>query len=144
MSRVKPVDVISKREVLWGDETPREALIAYGDHFVESEFVHDALSFYMRADHEPGIRKIMDIAVAEGEVFILQRIERSHRIEIPVDTWRRAAESAERTGKLRYALVGFERAGDEERSSSIRAKLGIAEPVRPLPGTEIIDPAASR
>jgi hypothetical protein len=144
MGRIKPpADIIAKRDTLHGGDTSRDSLVEYGDHYLETGAVHDALSFYLRAEHEPGIRKVLDLGQSEGEAFLLQRIERSHKISISTDAWRRTAESAEERGKLRYALTAYERCGDEARANAIRAKLGIAEVHRVLPGTELVDPATS-
>jgi hypothetical protein len=138
-----PADIIEKRDVLHGPETTRDVLVSLGDHYFESGAIHDALSFYVRADHEPGLKRVVDAAIADGQTFLLQRIERSHRFQITPDVWRHTAESAEAKGKLRYALTGWERAGDEARADAIRVKLGIAVVAKALPGTEIVDPSIS-
>ena len=144
MAKIKPpADIIAKRDVLHGTESTRDLLVAHGDYFLEIDAVHDALSYFVRADHEEGIRRIVDAAIKDGQAFLLQRIERSHRFEVTPDVWRRTAESAEKAGKLRYALTAFERAGDTERANAIRVKLGIAVEQKVLPGTEIVDPTIS-
>jgi hypothetical protein len=94
---------LEKRDILWSDRTPRTVLIRHGTEFLNAERYSDALDFFERAMYEEGIRKIKDIALREGDAFLLGRIARMKPEWVSEEDWRSVERAAEAAGKPSFA-----------------------------------------
>ena len=51
-------DYQEKQKILYIDRRSTEGLIGYGDRSLEANLIFDALEFYQKAKHRPGLEKI--------------------------------------------------------------------------------------
>ncbi|MCX7804507.1 MAG: hypothetical protein N3A38_04875 [Planctomycetota bacterium] len=94
---------LEKRDVLWSEKTPRETLSRHGREFFEAERYSDALDFFERAMDEEGIRRIREVALKEGDAFLLGRIARLKPEWVSDGDWRTVEKAAEAAGKPSFA-----------------------------------------
>ncbi len=94
---------LEKRDILWNDKIPKETLSKHGRKFLEAERYSDALDFFERAMDEDGIRRIKDLAIKEGDAFLLGRIARMKPEWVSDDDWRATEKAAEAAGKPSFA-----------------------------------------
>jgi hypothetical protein len=120
-------DAIFKRDVLFGArKVPTAELQKLAKDFENAGWTSDAVDFLTQAKDEAALRKLRAAAVEDGDTFFFLKISRSlGDLESVHDELKRCAEKALALGKIRYAIKGFEKAGDEARAEEIR--LTVAE-----------------
>jgi hypothetical protein len=91
--------------------TPAQ-LTALGEQALQAGALTDAFEYFRIAGHKPGLEKLKQIALEEGDSFLLGAVE---RLGPPFenDVWNRVGERALELGKTRFAKVAFERTKNE-------------------------------
>lgn len=111
-------DCLKKRRLLNEKEVGPELCRDYGEKFLALGFLEDALEFFKRGNHEPGLDKLKARALETGDAYLMTRLG-EHRPEI----WRQVAEQALKLGKIHFAQRAFEQAGDQEQAEAIAGRL---------------------
>lgn len=125
MSHTKLPDAIFKRDVLYGArKVPTAKLIELGKDFERAGWVSDAVDFLTQAKDEGTLRGLRAKAVEEGDTFLFLKISRSlGDTESVFEELRKCAIKAVSLGKIRYAIKGYEKMGDEAAAEALRAQI---------------------
>jgi hypothetical protein len=108
---------------LYIDNTSPEALISYGDMYLEAGAVSDALDFYAKAKHHSGMEKIKDIAMKSGDFMQFQRAAKTLNIEPKPADWERIGRKAIESKKYFFARHALEKTNNEELLNSLKTKM---------------------
>ncbi len=117
-------DPLKRRDILYGKNTPSEALKGYGDLYLQEGRLNDAVEFFGRARYRKGLLHIRQIAVEEGDFFLFSRAMEFLQEEVAPETWRELGRKAMEKGKYLFALKCFEKVSDRERIAEVRERLG--------------------
>ena len=94
-----PTHYLKKRDLLHSEKTPPEVLCRVGREFLQLERYSDALDFFEKARDMDSIRQMKSLALQQGDIFLLARLERFDRALVSREDWDRAAEQAIAKGK---------------------------------------------
>jgi hypothetical protein len=92
---------LAKRELLHSDK-PVECQ-KYGDMFFERERFNDAIDFYAMGNLKDGLRKVKQVAIDEGDYFLLKRLKGFLPDEVAGEDWEKLAKMAQSKGKANFA-----------------------------------------
>ncbi len=134
----RPLDCVEKRNLLFGNTSPSD-LVGVAEAYLSEGRISDALAFFVRAENEAGIAKILEGAVADGDTFLLEQVRLAGR-EVPADAWKRTAENAKAAGKIMFAIKAFRAAGDDAAADALEPGQPAEADGPAQPGTA---PAAS-
>jgi hypothetical protein len=110
-------DSLKKRQLLNETNINPEMCREYGEKFLDLGLFDDALEFFKRAQYEPGLDKLKEQALANGDAYLMTRLG-SH----PPEVWRQVAEQALKLGKIQFARRAFEQAGDQEQADELASQ----------------------
>ena len=116
---------LKKRRLLNDEGLSPELCRDYGEKFLALGWWEDALEFFQKGNCQEGLAKIRDLALENGDVFLLARLAQD---EDP-DCWRRVADRALESGKIQFARRAFELAGDVDKAADLSAAPGDAPTV---------------
>lgn len=119
MSSQKLPDYRLKQKILYIDNTSAEVIKNYGDLFLESGAIPDALEFYHKAKYFEGIEKIKDMAFDSGDVMTFQQAMKALNKEPSQDDWEKIGQKAISLKKYFFAKYALEKTGKQEEVSSI-------------------------
>ena len=132
MSRGELPNAIEIRDVLHDPDRPAREKAAIGDAFFDRGRYQEAIDAYLLAGSEDGARRILELAIDQGDAFLLGQADPLLPGGATVDHWRALGDSAERAGKMRFAMVAFEHSGDDDRraaaQTAFEAAMGGASP----------------
>lgn len=94
-----PAHYLKRRDFLHSEKTPAAQLSQAGREFLAAERYSDALDFFEKARDQDGIKEIKKIALAQGDTFLLARLDRFDRALVAAADWEAAARQAEALGK---------------------------------------------
>jgi len=94
-----PTHYIKKRDLLHAEKSSAATLAQTGREFLALERYSDALDFFEKARDGAGIAEIKQIALAQGDTFLLARLDRFDRNMISRAEWEAAAQKAEAAGR---------------------------------------------
>jgi hypothetical protein len=117
-------DPLKRRDILYGQNTPAEVLREYGDLYLHEGKPNDAVEFFGQACYKEGLRRIRQMAMEEGDLFIFSRATEFLQEEVSPEDWRKLGKKALEKGKYLFALKCFEKIGDREGIHEIRERLG--------------------
>jgi len=120
MAKIKKLPALRKRELLHATDVPRDSLLAFGELYLEEGYLYEAMEFFEKAREPSGLDRVRDAAVADGDVGLLEWIDRNGLSELSPQVWRAAAENATKAGSYRFAARAFEKAGDDKRATEAR------------------------
>ena len=98
-----PTHYLKKRDLLWNPKTAAATLSATGWEYFKREAYSDALDFFERAHDEEGVKAVHELALREGDPFLLARMERFDHRRVTPDQWERVARIARERGKSSMA-----------------------------------------
>ncbi|RLA79070.1 MAG: hypothetical protein DRG33_04605 [Deltaproteobacteria bacterium] len=107
-------DPIKRREILYGKDTPPEVLVEYGHLYLEEGRWNDAVEFFGRAKYREGLMQLKEIALREGDFFLLYQIGEFLGEEFPPEVWKELGHRAMEVGKYHFARKAFGQAADAE------------------------------
>lgn len=94
-----PTNYIKKRDLLYSDKSQPAQLAKIGREFLALERFSDALDFFEKARDLDGVQEIRQIALRQGDTFLLARLERFDRTLINKADWDAAAHKADAAGR---------------------------------------------
>lgn len=118
-TNINTPDYKEKQKLLYIEKTPPDTLIHLGDVCLESGKITDAIEFYARADHRPGLEKIRDLVIERGDVMDFQGVLRALRLAGSPDEWNRIGQRAFELKKYTFALHAFEKSGNLEMREKV-------------------------
>ena len=123
MSATNFPDAIFKRDVLYGArKVSVDQLTKLGNDFESGGWTSDAVDFLAQAKDTEGLKRIRAKSVEEGDTFLFLKASRSlGDLDSVSDQLRICCENAAKAGKIRYAIKGYEKLGDEARADALRA-----------------------
>jgi len=113
-------DYREKQKLIHIEQTPKEVLIAYGDRCRRADRLFDALEFYQKAKHGPGLREIMAAAIASGDAMLLEQAAKALGATPSEEEWNRLGRRALSLKKYLFARHAFEKSGDEAMLAEIK------------------------
>ena len=113
-------DYRERQKLLHIEQTPKEVLIAYGDRSRRADRLFDALEFYQKAKHGPGLREIMATAISSGDAMLLEQAAKALGAPPSRDEWNRLGRRALSLKKYLFARHAFEKGGDGAMLEEIR------------------------
>jgi hypothetical protein len=113
-------DYQEKQKILYIDRRSAEELIVYGDRSLEEDCIFDALEFYQKAKHMPGLQKILEAAISIGDTMLFEQTVRALRREYLAEEWNRLGQRAFALKKYTFARHAFEQVGDNTMLEEIR------------------------
>jgi hypothetical protein len=116
-----------KKKILYIDKTSPEALISYGDLYLEAGALSDALDFYARASHTAGIEKIRERALESGDVFLFQGAVRAQGPELRNTDWENIVQTAVRLKKFSFAGQALKKIENAERVNALETMIKAEE-----------------
>jgi tetratricopeptide (TPR) repeat protein len=116
-------DALKRRDILYGKGTSAEVLREYGDLYLREGKPNDAVEFFGQACYKEGLRRICQMAVEEGDLFLFSRAAEFLQEEVSPEEWRKLGKKALEKGKYLFALKCFEKIGDREGIAEARKKL---------------------
>lgn len=94
---------LERREILYGQSTPRDRLLELAEAYLAKGLLFDAVEFYAAAKDREGLAKIKAIAIKEGDAFLLRRVHETMPSEVSSADWQALEASARALGKELYA-----------------------------------------
>lgn len=113
-------DYREKQKILYIDGRSADELIAYGDRSLEADRIFEALEFYQKAKHGPGLEKIKETAISTGDAMLFEQSARALRREYTGEEWSRLGNQALALRKYAFARHAFEQVGDHAMLEEIR------------------------
>ncbi|HID07793.1 MAG TPA: hypothetical protein EYP10_11680 [Armatimonadetes bacterium] len=107
-------DPLQRREILYGKDTPSETLIECGRLYLEEGRWNDAVEFFGRAHYKEGLFELKELALREGDYFLMSQVSEFLGEELEAEEWKRLGQRALERGKFHFAQKAFGRAGDAE------------------------------
>jgi len=113
-----------KQKILYlkGKNAPLESLSSLGDHAFSLGYLQDAFEYYKMADNHHGLERLKQIAIDEGDTFLLSAIEKVG-LKIETEVWNKIGYRAFETGKYCFAKKAFERTQNELMLAKLHATL---------------------
>jgi len=94
---------LERREILYGQATPRERLLELAEAYFAEGRLFDAVDFFAQARGREGLARIKGRALAEGDAFLLRRVQEAMPELVGAADWQLLEASARSAGKLLYA-----------------------------------------
>ena len=94
---------LRRREILYGTNTPTEALVGLGEEYLEQGLVFDAVDFFAQARDREGLVRVKRLAVEAGDAFLLRRVHETVADLVNKSDWEELARRARALGKDVYA-----------------------------------------
>jgi len=113
-------DYREKQKILYIDARSADELTAYGDRYLAANRIFDALEFYQKAKHRPGLEKMRETAIATGDVMLFEQAAKALHGEDTTEEWPRIGRQALALGKHAFARHAFERTGDNAMLEEIK------------------------
>ena len=116
-----------KQKILYINNTSANALISYGDLYLEAGALSDALDFYAKASHQAGMQKIKDLALESGDTFLFQSAARKLGNELRNTDWENLAKKADELKKYLFARHALEKTNNAELLNALATKMKAEE-----------------
>jgi hypothetical protein len=123
---------LQKRDLLNQPVAAVESLTDWGEFYLETDLVHDAVDFFEKAGVQEPLRKLLELAREEGDVFLMRRVYAILGQEPTAREWLAVANQAERLGKFLFALKGYALAGATDKVDQLQQSLS-AKPATAVP-----------
>ncbi len=105
-------DYREKQKILYIDARSADVLIVYGDGCLEANRIFDALEFYSKAKHPPGLEKIMKTSISTGDAMLFEQTAKALHREHVREEWNELGRQAFTLEKYTFARYAFEQVGD--------------------------------
>jgi tetratricopeptide (TPR) repeat protein len=121
LPKIKLPNYKEKQKVLYKDNAPPAALVAYGDKCLEGGRISDAVDFFQKANYIEGIEKIRDIVIIEGDVMEYQHtLNALGKRDASCKEWNRIGERALELKKYTFAIHAFEKSEDSSMVEKVK------------------------
>lgn len=113
-------DYQEKQKLLYKGNISHDELISYGDRYRKANRFFDALEFYQKAKHKPGLREIVAAAISSGDAMLIEQAAKALGTSPTVEEWDRLGRRAMALKKHLFARYAFEKSGDQSMLAEIR------------------------
>ncbi len=127
MSTTRLPDYRLKQKILYIDKTSAASLIHYGDLYFEAGSYSDALDFYAKAGHQPGMQKIKDFALENGDAFLFQQSAKALGLKPEQSDWENVARKAFDLKKFTFAKQALEKTNNADLLNALTTKIKAEE-----------------
>ena len=117
-------DPLKRRDILYGRDTPAKVLTEYGELYLQQGRSNDAVEFFGEACYKEGLLSVRDMALKEGDLFLLSRAMEFLQEEVSPEDWKELAQNALEKGKYVFALKAFEKIADREGIAEVKKRRG--------------------
>ncbi len=114
MSRDHLPGVLKKRSLLNETKAAPDEMTALAESLAAADYLSDAVDFFRKGGHEPGLRSVLERAVNEGDSFLVGKIEKALGASLAKEIWQRVADQARALGKDSFAAQAAGRVADIE------------------------------
>ncbi len=97
------LDSLRKRHVLYGEKAAPQELAAMARAFLDADYPGDAVQFLEGAGDEQSVRTLKELALKQGDAFILAACARARKELVTDEDWKALAKRARELGKDAYA-----------------------------------------
>jgi hypothetical protein len=111
MAKEYLLECLEKRDLLNDAGVSEAILLDWGQRFEQAGLLNDAVEFYDKADAKDDLRRILQIALDEGDLFLYSKLCRLLGYEASRDQWLALADKAEEAGKLSFAAEARRKGG---------------------------------
>jgi hypothetical protein len=105
-------DYQEKQKLLYKGNISHDELISYGDRYRKANRFFDALEFYQKAKHGPGLREIMAESISLGDAMLYEQAAKALGAAPSTEEWNRIGRRAFALKKYLFARYAFEKGGD--------------------------------
>ncbi len=118
-------NAVEKRDILFGVKKMSNAqLLGIARAFETEAMLNDAAEFFNQAQAKDELLRLLKVAEADGDVFLWLKIHRwIGEASLDSASLERCTEIAEKAGKSRYALLGYQKLGNDEMAARIQESL---------------------
>ena len=113
MKKDKLPDCFRKSKLLNDSKLPAEKLISFGEMFLRAGFFYDAAEFFRKASYTDGMKQLRDLAVEQGDSFLLGIALRGSDEQENTGLWEALGKKAMELKKYSHAHRAFKMAGNE-------------------------------
>jgi hypothetical protein len=124
---MKPLNSITKRDMLAATKFKIETIRAYGAEFLDEGRLGDAFEFFRKADDQSGVRKTLKRAVSASDTDLIWRIEKVYPDLVEKSHWIECGEEAMTAEKFRVAAYAFAHVRSEELQAKAEKEFMPAE-----------------
>lgn len=114
MSRNHLPGVLKKRALLNETKAAPAEMTALAESLAAADYLSDAVDFFRKAGHEPGLRSVLERALDEGDSFLVGKIEKALGAPLAQEVWQRVADRAAALGKDGFAAQAAGRVAEIE------------------------------
>jgi len=114
MAKNHLLECLEKRDLLNEDGASEATLLGWGRRFEEAGLLNDAVEFYDRADSSEDLKRLLESALEEGDLFLYTKLSRILKHDPSRDEWLVLADRAEAAGKFTFAADARRRGGGVE------------------------------
>lgn len=136
-------DPIQKRDFIYDNDRSSEELKSLGDRFFDRNYYVDALEAYQEGDVESGGEKIRDVAIEQGNFFLLRQINSQWSNLLDQETWQKAGQHAMENGRYTDAVKLFYAADEKEKMKEAEEHI-VEETDKPVPSVVRKDSADAK
>ena len=133
---MSPLSLIKKRDLLYSDKTSAAEASKQAEKFLEDGLRVDALSLFEKANDQAGLDKLSQIALDEGDSFLLLKVYKAKGEEPPENLLKAIGDKAFEMGKYHDAKTAYEHLGDESLLAKVKPHLEGEEEVHLPAGAE--------
>jgi hypothetical protein len=116
-------DSIAKRDLLWAEHKSPPDYGRYADEFLAAGWTADALEFAIKSGDGARQKKIVQLAIREGDASLLARAAGALPDLVDPAAWRECAKAAERDERWTLARQAWEKAGDRAEAAAANEKV---------------------
>ncbi len=129
----KLINCLKKRDILNTNSVDSDVLVRHGNVLFEMELYNDAIDFFEKAGYEEGLKKIKELAIEAGDLFLYRRCCRALNTCEEKGEMKKLAENAKEAGKLMFASQAYSALGEKEKAEALKKIL--------TPETEVVGEA---
>lgn len=124
-------DYREKQSILYIDRRSNKDLIAYGELCLAEGRLSDAMDFYQKANHIPGLEEIRNISEAAGDFMTYQHVLKALKQVSTDDDWNRIGQQAVEQKKYSFALHAFQKSNNAAKVEEVRNMILLEDKIKP-------------
>jgi hypothetical protein len=119
------LNAVEKRDILFGvKKVTQPQLLSIAKAYEQEAMLNDAAEFFHQAQSKADLSRLLKIAEEDGDVFLWLKVHRwLGEAALDSNSLRRCTELAEKGGKNRYALLGYQKLGIDSEVARIKESL---------------------
>ena len=108
------LNFLERKQVLFSPKTPKAEIIRWGDEYLKSDRLYEAVAFYRQAQYVEGLQRVRSMAVEAGDFFLFREAEDPMTPAKEGEDLVALAERAEALGRWHDARKAYERLNDPQ------------------------------